>query len=531
MPPSPAGSLAATAHAAPSTPVSAPPEVSSKDLMAATGISRATLNNYVALGLLPQPAVKVLTGSGRTRRLGFFPKTAIETVRRVQALKSQGRTLDSIVQEVARPDAGPQTPPPAPEVAAPPPPAAGPAKPRTSPPGAAGWGGLDLDAIEHPAYMINNRLELEWWNPAAEHQLLQRPASDMPSDITERGLFGLLDRRSDLPGAEDWEELVRFHLSCAKSRLPQSIVYTLCAHLSKRNAGLVFEAYNRVGAANRSGLAHTDVNLAVADEEPRWFRIYAAFFREGIFFVYVPARDPSDQWLGLLGRRDQVIRELLRRRRPYLTPLAVVVADLEDSSRICVELPPEEYFEMVNGIWRAMEPLLRKYHATHGKHVGDGMLYYFFPQPDSNYVDNAIRCAQEMREVIRKVDISWRARKNWNNDLVLNIGLDEGQEWFGAYQTPTHLEFAALGDTINRASRLSDFAQGGAIWCTKNLLNKLSHEERREIRFGINRHQQGESTLIPGTFARLGNLLDLDDPRNFKLRDLSTVAVTEIMLS
>ncbi len=35
-----------------------------------------------------------------------------------------------------------------------------------------------------------------------------------------------------------------------------------------------------------------------------------------------------------------------------------------------------------------------------------------------------------------------------------------------------------LGDTINHADRLSDHARFGAVWVTKNLIGKLSPEER-----------------------------------------------------
>jgi len=72
-----------------------------------------------------------------------------------------------------------------------------------------------------------------------------------------------------------------------------------------------------------------------------------------------------------------------------------------------------------------------------------------------------------------EVSRSWKGRKNWLNDLRLNIGLDEGEEWFGTYQTPTHLEFTVLGDTIKRASRLSDFARRGSVWVSKTMMAKL----------------------------------------------------------
>ena len=64
--------------------------------------------------------------------------------------------------------------------------------------------------------------------------------------------------------------------------------------------------------------------------------------------------------------------------------------------------------------------------------------------------------------------------QNWTNELQFNTGVDEGQEWFGAYQTPTHLEFTVLGDTINRAARLSDFARESSIWVTKNLIATMT---------------------------------------------------------
>lgn len=90
-------------------------------------------------------------------------------------------------------------------------------------------------------------------------------------------------------------------------------------------------------------------------------------------------KENTDSILSFLGRRDIVIRNLLKKRKPYLTPLAFIVADIQDPVKICAELPPEEYFELINDVWGAMEPKIRKYYATHGKHVGNGMVYYFFP--------------------------------------------------------------------------------------------------------------------------------------------------------
>ena len=270
--------------------------------------------------------------------------------------------------------------------------------------------------------------------------------------------------------------------------------------------------------------------MAPRGEKENWHNIYASFFREGIFFAFSPVEDSENELVTLLARRDIVIRDLLKKRRPYLTQMAVVVADLQNSVKICAELPPEEYFELINDVWAAMEPKLRKYYGTHGKHVGDGMVYYFFPQPDCNHLMNAIDCAGEMKEAMAEVNRQWQKRKNWMNVLQLNIGLVEGQEWFGTYQTPTHIEFTVLGDTMNTAGRLSDFARDGSIYITKNMMGKLSDKERSRIAYGIRRKgEDGSGIVIAETYSRVSNLVDLENPRFEKFRDIAVLAVTEVL--
>jgi class 3 adenylate cyclase len=273
-------------------------------------------------------------------------------------------------------------------------------------------------------------------------------------------------------------------------------------------------------------LLHTEVDLG--DVGPG--KLHATFLRDGVFFAYVPVVEESGGLLNFLSRHELVTRDLLQSRSPYLTPLAVLVADIEDSVELCAELPPEEYFELINDVSGSMAPPLRKYYGTYGKPVGDGMVYYFFPQPDQNYIVNAIACALEMKEIMRTVGRKWRNRKNWVNDLRLNIGLDEGEEWFGTYRTPTHLEFTALGDTIKRGSRLGDFAREGTVWATKNMLGKLPSKLRETVRYGIRRRTEaGETVIMESSYSRISKLIDLEDARLDKFQDIAALPVTEVL--
>lgn len=66
--------------------------VSSDVLLGAAGISIATLQRWVAAGLLPR-CVRVNPGSGVR---GMYPKDALERVREIAALRAKGYSLAEI---------------------------------------------------------------------------------------------------------------------------------------------------------------------------------------------------------------------------------------------------------------------------------------------------------------------------------------------------------------------------------------------------------------------------------------------------
>ncbi len=496
--------------------------LTSKELMERAGISRATLNNYISSGLLPKPSVLApREGESRARRIGYFPEEVLVAIDRIRAMKERGLTMDQIASELvsnAEDASTPHTPEPSANVE----------EVSFTKVEAVPGPRLTLIDFEQPSYLVNGKFEIEWWNEAAAEQFLDSGAS-ISTEMSGRSLFTTFFSGETMSEADGRLDTLRFHLSIAKVRLTKGALFTLDHGENAAQIEVLGSIYDEVEPLKTRDITFTEVNLARRGETPRWYRLYAAFFREGTLFSYVPAESDADALVSLLSRRDLVIRDILKSRKPYLTPLAVLVADLQGSMKICAELPPEEYFELINDIWDAMGTRLRSYYATHGKHVGDGLVCYFLPQPDCNYIENAVQCAHEMRETMHEVSRAWKKRKNWLNDLKLNIGLDEGEEWFGTYQTPTHLEFTVLGDTINRAARLSDYGQSGTVWVSKTMLSKLSSVERQAVHFGI-RHtgEAGEEVLVPQSYARISNLLDLSQSQNLKFQDISGMTVAEI---
>ncbi|OOZ48703.1 hypothetical protein BOW39_08980 [Solemya velum gill symbiont] len=260
-----------------------------------------------------------------------------------------------------------------------------------------------------------------------------------------------------------------------------------------------------------------------------YHQLYASYFREGILFTY-GRTEQQEMIASMLTQRPKLIASLLSQRKPHITPMAVLVADLQNSVSLCAELPAEEYFELINQIWQRAEPIFRKYQGTYGKHAGDGMLYYFLPQPDSDYKMNAIECALELKEMMNRLTRAWQDRKGWFNELYLNVGLHEGREWFGAFHAGSHVEFTVLGDTVNQASRLSDFARKGSVWATKSMINQIPTAERSAIHFGVHREgDRGERRLVSQSYSCIRNLCKADEPPHYKFREIEMLPITEIL--
>jgi len=461
--------------------------------------------------------------------LGYFSEEAIDRIEEVQRLKREGLTMAEVVARIGCAQVLAHS-----EQAA----AAQLIPTSAGPPAAAAQDVAEdkrrgmrvtLEDVHYPAYMVNYNFELTWYNDEAHARILSA-LDALPAQSEARNLFLLLFQSVSEKASHFGTELLRVHLALAKNRLAKNGVFGLLRGLDREALALAEQLYEEsVATSERKPILDFSVDLIDVAGHPENWRVFASFFREGIFVVYIPARQYNATLLEFLSQRDKVIRDLMRKRLPVLTPLAVMVADLQNSVKICSELPPEEYFELINEIWTTMGPIFRKYYGTYGKHVGDGMVYYFFPQPDSDYIFNALACAQELKSEVRKISKKWQLRKNWLNELYLNTGLHEGQEWLGTFQTATSVEFAVLGDTINHASRLSEFARFGTIWATKNLLSKLAHQKRATVEFGITRKgADGQEHFVASSYSQLGAMVDLSCERYEKLRDIAMLPITEI---
>ena len=85
--------------------------ISSVELIEKTNISRATLNNYIRMNILPKPDVRKPSDPLiKARRIGYFPKSALSTLEQIKTLKTDGLAMKMILDRLKKALPAPQRP-------------------------------------------------------------------------------------------------------------------------------------------------------------------------------------------------------------------------------------------------------------------------------------------------------------------------------------------------------------------------------------------------------------------------------------
>jgi adenylate cyclase len=481
--------------------------LTSKEIIERTGISRATLNNYIASGLLPRPRVLPPGPEhGAAPRIGYFPDDAIERVETIQRLKREGWSITRMAEFFAAGGAAPGSSRSAEAGGMAPAAASGasaasqvPAhRPvQVSAPVASSGAGdfapagafprLTPANSPNPAWLVNERFRLVWVNEEAR----QSPVSPFVRAATAGSVFEHLLR---LDADRGREALLRFHLEAAKARgaLPDD----LFTDLPEGEPGRLQELYRQLDAEPAQPLVAQLPLPASAVLPARW--AHAVHFREGVLFALSPRAADA-------AARQEPVAEAIA--APTLTPVAVLVAMVQDAPGLWVRLSAEEYFELLNEIGTELDAVFRQHGGRTGRPVAEVLACYFLPQPGGSYLWDALAAAHAAREAMHQVSQRWQVRKGWDLELCLNVGIDEGQDWLGALGTGARGDLRVLGDAADRAGHLARCSRMGAILLTRNLLGKLSRDERQRLRYGVPRLDaaQAEAPLL-FTFARLGDV-------------------------
>lgn len=264
-----------------------PPEawISSKDILERTGISRATLNNYIRLGILPRPLVQKPMESGTgAKKIGYFPYESLERIQLVQRLKQEGKSIGGIVRLLIQNagDSGSDS-----GVA---PEASRNIIEKKAEPDRTHATELRLtfEEISFSSYLLDHDFDIVWMNRDAEMRIF-KGISKYSSSRNLNNIFRLLFHWEFHRQVANWKDLVQLHMAHAKLvKTGKTWISRLYSGISHGEISVLEKIYDHVLPVPAQTIRETHVSLLSKEGSSDLFRVISLFAREGILFIYVP---------------------------------------------------------------------------------------------------------------------------------------------------------------------------------------------------------------------------------------------------
>jgi adenylate cyclase len=183
--------------------------------------------------------------------------------------------------------------------------------------------------------------------------------------------------------------------------------------------------------------------------------VTTAFERERVrdlFARFVPENVVDD----VLARTDEGLRIGGVQRDG-----TVMFTDLRGFTSFAEALPPERVIDVLNHYLSGMSDTILNHGGTLVAYMGDGIMAVFgAPIEQNDHADRALRAAREMLWERLPAFNEWIRSEGLGEGFRMGIGLNSGDVMSGNVGSERRLEYTAIGDTTNTASRLEGMTKG-----------------------------------------------------------------------
>jgi len=157
--------------------------------------------------------------------------------------------------------------------------------------------------------------------------------------------------------------------------------------------------------------------------------------------------------------------------------ITVLFSDVRDFTHIAESMPPEKVVSLLNEYFKTMIDIILKYNGLLDKLIGDRIMAEFGALiEDPEQEKNAVRTAIEMMNSLTELREKWK--KEGIPSIEIGIGIHTGEAIIGTIGSEQRMEFTAIGDTVNVASRLENVTKEGkySIIVSESTFKALYHE-------------------------------------------------------
>lgn len=162
----------------------------------------------------------------------------------------------------------------------------------------------------------------------------------------------------------------------------------------------------------------------------------------------------------------RVVDTLVREQRDMLETrgdnriVTVLFSDIRGFTTLSETRPPEEVVALLNDYFARQVDVIFRHGGTVDKFIGDAiMALWGAPLPDVQQAEHAVAAALEM---VRVLEDFRQTHGEVGRKFDIGIGIHTGPAVIGFIGAPNKLDYTAIGDTVNLASRIEGQTKGRA---------------------------------------------------------------------
>ncbi|HEA69349.1 MAG TPA: guanylate cyclase [Desulfobacterales bacterium] len=167
--------------------------------------------------------------------------------------------------------------------------------------------------------------------------------------------------------------------------------------------------------------------------------------------------EPQSYTPKFLAEKILTTRSSIEGERKLVT---VLFADVASYTALADKLDPEEVHQIMDGAFKILMDEIHRFEGTINQFTGDGVMALFgAPMAHEDHAQRACHAALSIQKAI--VEYGTKVEKESGVEFKMRIGLNSGPVIVGSIGDDLRMDYTAVGDTTNLASRIENMARPG----------------------------------------------------------------------